>query len=111
MPTYFGIWKFNTALSTPPDPKFSVRQSEGFLTLLKQQMQSGIFKEAYSFLEGNMGYFVTGDVSEEKLHEALLFYEPYCTFELHRTVSLTRSIEMLIDVQRRQAAAFTAITA
>ena len=109
MPTYFGTWKFNTALPLPPDPKFSVRQSEGFLALLKQQMQSGIIKEAYSFLEGNMGYFVTGDVSEEKLHEALLYWSPYVFFEVHRTVSLTRSIEMLIEVQRRQAT-FTGIT-
>jgi hypothetical protein len=109
MPTYFGTWTFNTALPPPPDPKFSVRRSEGFLTLLKQQMQSGIIKEAYSFLEGNVGYFVTGDLSEEKLHEALLSYSPYVSFEIHRTVSLTRSIEMLIEVQRRQAT-FTGIT-
>jgi hypothetical protein len=111
LPTYFGLWKFNTTLPPPPDPKFSVRQSEGFGTLLRQQMQSGIIKEAYSFLEGNMGYFVTGDVSEEKLHEALLSYSPYVTFEIHRTVPLTRSIETLIEVQRKQAASFTAITA
>lgn len=109
MPTYFGIWKYNTALPPLPDPKFSVRQSEGFLGLLKQQMQSGIVKEAYSFLEGNEGYFVSGDVSEEKLHEALLSWSPYVSFQIHRTISLTRSIEMLIEVQRRQST-LTAVT-
>lgn len=110
MPTYFGIWKFNTTLPPPPDPKFSVRQSEGFLAQLKQHMQLGIIKEAYSFLQGNEGYFVSGDVTEDKLHEALLSWSPYVTFEIFRTVPLMRSIEMLIEVRRRQATAFTPLT-
>jgi hypothetical protein len=106
MTSYFGIWKVNTSIP-PQDPKIEVQMYVGFQAMIKQDLQEGVIKEVYSFLEGGSGYFVTGDVTEEKLHTTLLRYEPYVTFELHKVLPLTRSIEELIGVLRARASAMT----
>ena len=70
------------SLPPSPNPADSVKQFEGFLTLMKAQLQSGVLKEVHVFLEGNRGYFITGDVSEEQALEIV----PFVTFEVHRTI-------------------------
>jgi hypothetical protein len=52
--------------------------------MIKQNLQEGVVKEALSFLEGGTGYFLNGNVTEERLHESLLRYEPCVTLELHK---------------------------
>jgi hypothetical protein len=103
MPVYFGLWKANTF---PPSPNLadSVKQFEGFLTMMKAQLQSGVLKEVHAFLEGNRGYFITGDVSEEQVYEALQMWQPFVTFEVHRTVPLPRGIELTLNAMRKRVA-------
>ncbi len=103
MTTYFGIWKQNTSLP-PQEPKVELQMNLAFQAMIKRDIQSGVIKEAYAFLEGAQGYFLTGDVTEERLHESLLQWYPYVTFELHRTVPLEKSVETAIAVSRARAA-------
>ncbi len=71
MPVYFGLWKENANLPPSPNPADNVKQVDGFLALMKAQLQSGVVKEVHAFLEGHRGYFITGDVTEEQVYEAL----------------------------------------
>jgi len=107
MTTYFGLWKLNTTIPPPTDPKAGLQLILGFQAMLRQDLQSGDIKEAYSFLEGNAGYFLTGDITEEKLHADFLKWSPYVTFELHRTVPLLKSTEESVNVWRARASAMT----
>jgi hypothetical protein len=72
MTTYFGIWKIDTTLQPPQDPKIQLQQNLIFQSLLKIQLDSGDLKEVHTFLEENSGYFISGDITEEKLHKDLL---------------------------------------
>jgi hypothetical protein len=103
MPQYFGIWKFNTNLPPPQDPKLAVQQAEAFQALIKSQLQSGVVKESHAFLEGTGGYFITGDVTDEATSEALTAWTPFVTFELHKTIPITRAIEAFVKTQRMRA--------
>jgi len=71
LPVYFGLWKLNTNIPPPPTAEEQARMNEAFLAMIKSQMQEGVLKEEYTFLEGGHGYFITGDVPEEKIHEPL----------------------------------------
>ena len=64
-------------------------------------------KSPNSFLEGNAGYFISGDITDEKLHELLLNYTPYVTFEVHKTVPVTQTIEELIVISKMRATAMS----
>ena len=107
MTTYFGIWKFNTTIPPPQDPKIGLQQNLLFLSLLKRQLESGDLKEVHTFLEGNSGYFLSGDITEEQLHKNLLQWSPYITFEVHRTVPGLKSVEALVAVSRERVALMT----
>lgn len=104
MPSYFGLWRFNFAIPPPDDPKMGVRQFEAFLGLMKAQLQSGALKEVHEFIEGGTGYFITGDLSPEKVLETLAAWSPYATFEVHQTVKFPRPIEIMIEVWKARAA-------
>jgi hypothetical protein len=69
MPSYFGLWKLNMAIQPPNDPKLAVQQFEGFLGLMKAQLQSGALKEVHEYLDGGGGYLLTGDLPAEKILE------------------------------------------
>jgi hypothetical protein len=103
MPTYFGLWKFNTNIPPPQSPEDQIRQSEAFATLIKNQLQAGQLKEVHAFLEGNRGYFVTGDVAYEQTYEALSMWSPYVTFELHRTIPFPRAIDLFVTATKKRA--------
>jgi len=105
MTTYFGLWKLNTNIPPAQDPKIELQQNMAFQAMLKNNLQSGDLKEVHTFLEGGSGYFLTGDITEEKLHENLLAWSPYVTFELHRTLPALKSIEISIGVSRARASA------
>ena len=107
MTTYFGIWKLNTNIQPPADPKVELQMNLAFQGMIKRDLESGVVKEAYTFLEGEKGYFLTGDVTEEKLHESLLQWSPYVAFELHRTIPLVKSIENAVNISRARAATMT----
>jgi hypothetical protein len=102
MPVYFGLWKQNP-LPPQPNPADNVKLMEGFLALMKAQLQSGVVKEVHAFLEGGRGYFVTGDVSEEQIYEALQMWWPFVSFELHRTIPFPRGIELQLSAAKKLA--------
>ena len=104
MPVFFGLWKLNSSLPTPPDPKMAVRLNEAFLTLYQAQTKSGDIKEVHAFLEGDCGYFISGDVSAERLAENITAWYPYVTFEIHQTVKFPKPIETAIAVAKQRAA-------
>ena len=107
MTTYFGLWKLNTNLQPPADPKVELQQNMIFQSMLKEDLRNGNVKEAHAFLEGASGYFLTGDITEEKLHETLVKWYPYVQFELHKTIPLEKSIEITVGISRQRAAALT----
>lgn len=104
MPVFFGLWELNTSLPPPPDPKMLVMQNEAFLGLFESHVKSGVVKEAHAFVEGNRGYFISGDVSAEALLEALAAWSPFVTFEIHQTVKFPKPIEISIAVAKHRAA-------
>ena len=104
MTTYFGLWKVEPSIA-PQDPRMAMQLYSAFQSKVKRDIDSGLVKESNSFLEGNAGYFITGDITEEKLHELLLNYTPYLTFEVHRTIPVFKTLENLIAISRERAAA------
>jgi hypothetical protein len=106
MTVYFGLWKANTSLP-PQDPKVEVQLNQAFHAVMQQLLKSGDVKEVNSFIEGGSGYFVSGDITDERLHEILLSWSPYVTFEVHKTVPALKTIEALIGIWKQRAAALT----
>jgi hypothetical protein len=104
MASYFGLWTLNPAIQPPADPEMSVKQLEGFLGLVKAQLESGALKELHAFLEADRGYFLTGDHPPEKILETLSAWTPYVTFELHQTVKFPRPLEISIGIAKQRAA-------
>ncbi|MGI0055629.1 MAG: hypothetical protein ACREBZ_07985 [Thermoplasmata archaeon] len=98
MPSYFGLWKVNTAIPPPDEPKLGVRQYEAFLGQMNSQLQSGVLKEVHEFMQGGAGYFITGDLTPEKALELATSWSPWVSFEIHQTVKFPRPIEMQIVV-------------
>jgi hypothetical protein len=103
MPIYFGLWHFRSEL-LPPDPNVQIQMSEAFLGLFKMQVQSGVIKEAHSFLGGDRGYFISGDITHEKMLMAVQQWAPFVTFEVHQTVKFPEPIENNIAIAKARAA-------
>lgn len=104
MPVFFGLWRMNSSLPPPPDPKAEVMQQEAFLALYQSQLKSGVVKEAHSFVGSNQGYFISGDVTIEALHEAVQAWDPYVIFEIHSTIKFPKALEVAIAVAKQRAA-------
>jgi hypothetical protein len=104
MPSYFGLWTLNSAIPPPDDPNMSVKQLEGFLGLMKSQLESGALKEVHQFLEGGRGYLLTGDHPPEKIIEIVSAWAPYVQFELHQTVKFPKPLEIAIGIAKQRAA-------
>jgi len=94
----------NMAIQPPNDPNVSVQQLEGFLGLMKAQLQSGALKEVHEFIEGGAGYLLTGDHPPEKILEVLATWAPWVTFELHETVKFPKPLEVAIGIAKQRAA-------
>jgi hypothetical protein len=103
MPVYFGLWHFRGEL-VPPDPKVQIPMFEAFVALYKSQVQSGDLKESHAFLEGDRGYFISGDISHEKLLMLIQQWLPFVTFEVHQTVKFPAPIENNIAIAKARAA-------
>jgi len=104
VPVYFGLYRVNFNIPPPPTPQDAVRMYEGFAALIRSQMQAGILKEAHGFVDssGN-GYFITGDVSDEVLYEALAMWAPFVSFELHRTIPYPKAIDLVVSAAKKVA--------
>jgi hypothetical protein len=103
MPVYFGLWHFHGEL-LPPDPKAQVQLFEAFLGQFKAQVQSGQLKETHVFLEGDRGYFISGDIPHEKLLVLIQQWLPFVTFEVHQTVKFPEPLENNIAIAKARAA-------
>jgi hypothetical protein len=106
MTKYFGLWKVETSLQ-PQDPRMAIQLYQAFAAQLKRDLDSGDIKESNSFLEGNGGYFVSGDITQERLHALLLSWAPYLTFEVHQTVPALKTVENLIGIAKQRATVMT----
>jgi hypothetical protein len=51
MAIQFGLWKLNKNIQTP-SLEAQIMQQEGFIKLLKAQLQAGRVNEVHSYLEG-----------------------------------------------------------
>jgi hypothetical protein len=103
MPTYFGLWHFHGEM-LGPDPEMQAKMFEAFVALYKSQVQSGAIKESHAFLEGDHGYFISGDISHEKLLMTVQQWLPFVTFEIHQTVKFPEPIENNIAIAKARAA-------
>jgi len=77
---------------------------QAFGAQIKRDLESGEVKDSQSFLEGNAGYFISGDITEERLHQIVLRYAPYVTFEIHKTIPVQKTIENLVAIAKERAA-------
>ncbi len=90
------------SIQPPASPADQIAQAKGFLEVIKAQMKAGVLKEAHGFIEGNAGYFVTGDLPDEQQAENFAMWTPYVTFELHRTIPFPKAVEIFVrGVERR----------
>ncbi|MCI4344524.1 MAG: hypothetical protein L3J87_02730 [Thermoplasmata archaeon] len=103
MPTYFGLWHFRPEL-LPPDPTMQAQMYEAFVGLYHSQVESGLIKEVHSFLDGISGYYVSGDISHEKMLLAVQQWLPFVTSEVHQTVKFPTPIENNIAIAKARAA-------
>lgn len=105
MPSYFALWKLNSATPPPPDPAAGVQLLEGLLAQMQAQLQAGLLKEVHEFLGGGSGYLITGDHPAEKVAETLATWAPWIEFEVHQTIKFPKPLEIAIAVAKQQAAA------
>jgi len=103
MTQFFILWRQNNSLQPDRDPMQQVRQTEGFLALMRHQLSEGSLKEVHGFLDGDKGYAISKDVSEEKLYAELQAWLPYVTFEVHQTVPFPKAIEISLEVLKARA--------
>lgn len=80
-----------------------VALAETFLARYHDDVKSGVIKEVYEFLGGGSGYFISGDVSAEKLQEKLWRWNPYITFEVHETVKFPKPLEFNLAMAKQAA--------
>ena len=104
MPQFFILWKLNSSLPPPPDPMQQVKQTEGFLALMRHQLADGHLKEVHGFLQGDQGYAISKEnATEEEIYRDLQAWMPWVQFEVHRTVPFPRAIEIGLEVQKARA--------
>jgi len=102
MTQYFGLWRLNRSIQPPAMPEAQVMQQEGFVAMIRAQLQMGRLKEAYSFLGGGAGYFIY-EGTEEQLYEDIALWNPYVLFEVHRTLPLQRAAELELTALKKRA--------
>ena len=103
MPQFFVLWRQNTSIQPAPDPMQQVKQTEGFLALMRHQLSQGTLREVHVFLRGDQGYAISKDVSEEKLYADLQAWLPWVIFEVHQTVPFPKGIEISLEVAKARA--------
>jgi hypothetical protein len=103
MPVYFGLYKTNANLPPPPNPSDQIKQLEAFAAALKMQMDSGDLKEVHEFVDANAGYFISGDISPERMHQNLTAWFPWVTFEVHQTIPTQKAIQNGLTVAKMRA--------
>ena len=103
MPIYFGLYKINANLPPSPNPNDRVKQLESFGAALKMQMESGDFKEVNEFVDADAGYFISGDISPERLHQNLTAWFPWVTFEVHQSIPTQKAVQNALTAAKMRA--------
>jgi len=103
MTQFFILWKRNNDLPPPTDPMQTVQQTEGFLGLMRHQLTDGALKEVNVFLQGDRGYAISKDVTQEMLYADLQAWLPWVSFEVHQTIPFPKGIEVSLEVQKTLA--------
>jgi hypothetical protein len=103
MPTYFGTWVYHPEM-LGPDLKMQLTLYEAFLAQHKGQVASGAVKEVHSNLDGVTGYFITGDISHQKVLEIVQQWSPFVTCQVHQTVKLEEAIQNYINITKARMA-------
>ncbi len=99
MPVFFGLYKINP--SAPAEAW--VKQLEAFAASVRMQTQMGDIKEAHAFVGGLGGYFITGDISPERLDQNLALYFPWVTFETHLMIPVELALKNAIGSAKTRA--------
>jgi len=66
-------------------------------------MESGDLKEIHEFVDANGGYFVSGDISPERMHQNLTAWFPWVTFEVYQTITTQKAIQNALGVAKMRA--------
>jgi hypothetical protein len=104
MPQMFVFWKLNLGIQPPQDLNMQVAQTEGFLALMRHQLTDGSLKEVHAFLQGDSGYAISKETAtEEQLYADLQAWQPWVTFEVHKTIAFPKGIEIVLEVQKARA--------
>ena len=78
----------------------TIQQTEAFLGLMRHQLTDGSLKEVHSFVQGDQGYAISKDVTQEMLYADLQASQPWVTFEVHQTVPFPKGLEVALEVQK-----------
>jgi hypothetical protein len=103
MPTYYGTWEYKPEL-LGPDLNMQLSLYEAFLAQHKAQVAAGIVKEVHVNLDGVTGYFLTTDISHEKMLMAVQQWLPFVRCEVHQTVKLEQALLNFIEIAKQRIA-------
>ncbi len=103
MPVFFGLYKLNTNLPRPENPNDQIKVLEAFAQAIKMQIKSGDLKEVHEFVDADAGYFISGDISPERMHQALTAWFPWVTFEVHQTITTEKAIQNATHAAKMRA--------
>jgi hypothetical protein len=99
MPVFFGFYK----ISPNPPTEAWVKQLEAFAASIRMQTQMGDIREAHAFVGALGGYFITGDISPERLDQNLALYFPWVTFETHEMIPVELALKNAIGAAKTRA--------
>ncbi|MCI4367941.1 MAG: hypothetical protein L3K09_00015 [Thermoplasmata archaeon] len=77
---------------------------EAFLAQHKAQVQAGLVKEVHANLDGVTGYYVSADISHEKMQMVLQQWAPFVTCTCHQATPLTTAISNFIEITKQRIA-------
>lgn len=101
MPTYWGTWVFHPEL-LGPDLGLHLKMYEAFLAQHKAQVEAGAVKEVHANLDGVTGYYVSGDISQEKIQMILQQWSPFVTLTCHQSTPLATAIKNNIEITKQR---------
>jgi len=103
MPVYFALYRVNANIPPSENPNGDIKNLEGFAAALKMQMASGDLKEVHEFIDAYGGYLISGDISPERLHQNLIAWFPWVTFEVHQTIPTQTAIQNGLNAAKMRA--------
>jgi hypothetical protein len=107
MPTYLILWETHDRALLGSDPNHQLDLITKLVDVVKDQVQSGVFREIRTFIAPGTGYAITGEITGDKLHDELarLSYQiaelfRYQIFELTSSPTLDGLVQGLTEGMR-----------